>query len=34
MWLRQTFSNSIYLELAEKEDKSGAVLSLAVFRTR
>ena len=25
MWLRQTFSNSIYLEFAGKEENSGAV---------
>ena len=34
MWLTQIFSNSIYLEFAEKEEKSGAVLTSAVFRTR
>ena len=32
--LRQTFSNSIYLELMEKQDNSGAVLISAVFETR
>ena len=34
MWLRQTFSNLIYLEFVEKEEKSGAVLTSAVFWTR
>ena len=34
MWLRQTFSNYIYLEFAEKEENSRAVLTSAVFRTR
>ena len=34
MWLKQTFSNSIYLEFVEKEENSGAVLFSAVFRTR
>ena len=34
MWLRQTLSNSIYLKIVEKEDNSGAVPILAVFRTR
>ena len=34
MWLKQTFSNSIYLEFMEKEENSGAVLTSAVFRTR
>ena len=33
MWLRQTFSNSIYLEVVEKEEDSGAVLTSEVFRT-
>ena len=33
MWLRQTFSNSIYLEVVEKEENSDAVLTSAVFRT-
>ena len=34
MWLKQTFYNSIYLEFVEKEQNGGAVLILAVFRTR
>ena len=34
MWLRQTFSNSIYLEFVEKSKNSGAVRTSAVFRTR
>ena len=34
MWLMQTFYNSIYLELVEKEQNSGAVLTSAVFRNR
>ena len=34
MRLRQTFSNSIYLEFVEKEENIGAVLTSAVFRTR
>ena len=25
MWIKQTFSNSIYLEVVEKEENSGAV---------
>ena len=33
MWLRQIFSNSIYLEIVEKEENSGAVLTSAEFRT-
>ena len=32
MWLRQTFSNSIYLKFLEKEENSGYVLTSAVFR--
>ena len=32
--LEQTFSNSIYLELTRKEDKSDAVLISAVIGTR
>ena len=34
MWLRQTFSNLIYLEFVEKEENSIAVLTSAVFQTR
>ena len=34
MWLKQTFYNSIYLEFVEKGQNGGAVLTLAVFRTR
>ena len=34
MWLRQTFSNSIYLEFMEKWEISGAVPTSAVFRAR
>ena len=34
MWLRETVYNSIYLELVEKEENSGAVLTSVVFRTR
>ena len=34
MWIMQTFSNSIYLEFAEKDENSGGVLTSAVFRTR
>ena len=34
IWLRQTFSNSIYLEFMEKEENNGAVVTSAVFRTR
>ena len=34
MWLRQTFSNSIYLEFLEKKESSGAVQTSAVFQTR
>ena len=34
MWLRQAFSNSIYLEFVEKKGNSGAVLTSAVFETR
>ena len=34
MLLKQTFSNSIYLEVVEKEEHSDAVLTSAVFRTR
>ena len=34
MWLRETFYNSIYLELVEKEQNSDAVLISAVFRIR
>ena len=34
MWLRQTFSNLIYLEFVEKAENSGAVLTSEVFRTR
>ena len=34
MWLRQTFSSTIYLEFMEKEENSGAVLILAVCQTR
>ena len=34
MWLRETFSNSIYLEFAENEENSDAVLTSAVFGTR
>ena len=33
MWLRQTFYNSIYLEVVEKEEDSGAVLISEVFPT-
>ena len=33
MWLRETFSNSIYLEFMEKEEKSSAVLTSEDFRT-
>ena len=32
MWLRQTFSNLIYLEFMQKEENSGVVLTSAVFR--
>ena len=31
MWLRQTVSNSIYVEFMEKSENSGAVLTSAVF---
>ena len=34
MWLRQTFSKSIYPEFMEKQENSGALLRSAVFRTR
>ena len=34
MGLKQTFSNSIYLEFLEKRENSRAVLTSAVFRTR
>ena len=34
MLLKQTFSNSIYLEIVDKEENSGVVLISAVFRTR
>ena len=32
--MKETFSNSIYLELTKKEVNSGAVLISAVFGTR
>ena len=32
--LKQTFSNSIYLEFSRKEDNSGALLIAAVFGIR
>ena len=34
MWLRQTFSNAIYIEFMEKKENIGAVLTSAVFATR
>ena len=34
MWLKQNFSNSIYLEFIEKYENSNAVLISEVFRTR
>ena len=34
MWLRQTFSNLIYLEFMEKYENGGAVLTSAEFATR
>ena len=34
MGLRQTFSNSIYLEFVEKYENSDALMISAVFRIR
>ena len=34
MWLRQTFSNSIYLEFIEKKENTDAVVTSSVFQTR
>ena len=34
MGLKQTFSNSIYLDFSEKGENSRAVMTSAVFRTR
>ena len=34
MWLRHTFSNSIYLEFVAEEENSGAVVTSAAFQTR
>ena len=33
MWLRQTFSNSIYLEFVAEEENSDAVVTSGVFQT-
>ena len=34
MWLKQKFSNLIYLEFIEKYENTNAVLTSAEFRTR